>query len=226
MTLMLVIVYLKFFSPVHAQVACNNQLCDCRAIIDRTCDYPTPVATCCSTYPQCYETYWEGRGYHYRCFTAKTPGTLNCNADCSSSADRNRCPARCPCTSFGVGRWICSQSGYVGPSLTPYPTINIHEGCPNPKDITTALGCVPVDLPENFIGWLLQRLAGLGGGIAFLLVVFGGFKILTSAGNPKGIQAGQEMITSAIIGLLFIIFAIFLLEFIGVKILGIPGLGT
>jgi hypothetical protein len=74
------------------------------------------------------------------------------------------------------------------------------------------------------VGWLLKRVIGIAGGIAFLLMVFGGFKILTSAGDPKGIQAGSEMISSALIGLLFIIFSVFLLELIGVKILGIPGL--
>ena len=56
------------------------------------------------------------------------------------------------------------------------------------------------------------------------MMVFGGFKILVSAGDPKGVQAGGETITSALIGLLFIIFSVFLLELIGVKILGIPGL--
>lgn len=113
----------------------------------------------------------------------------------------------------------------VQPSQISSPArINVHGPCPTDK-IYTALGCVPVGKGhsiEDFIVWFLQRLIGISGGIAFLLTIFGGFKILTSAGNPKGVQAGREIITSALIGLLFIIFSLFLLELIGVKILGIP----
>jgi len=65
----------------------------------------------------------------------------------------------------------------------------------------------------------------IAGGVAFLLIIFGAIKILTSAGNPENVRAGRELITSAIMGLLFIIFSLFLLQLIGVKILNIPGFG-
>lgn len=61
----------------------------------------------------------------------------------------------------------------------------------------------------------------IGGVIAFLLIVFGGFQIILSAGNPDKVKAGQEMITSAIAGLLLILFSIFILRLIGYDILGI-----
>ena len=41
----------------------------------------------------------------------------------------------------------------------------------------------------------------------------------------KGIKEAKEMITSAIVGSLFIIFSITILQFIGVSILHIPGFG-
>jgi len=91
--------------------------------------------------------------------------------------------------------------------------------------INTALGCIPVNEPAQFIAWLLQRLIGIGGGIAFLLMVMAGFKIITSTGNPKEIQAGKELLSSAVVGLLFIIFSLVLLKLIGVKILQLPGFG-
>jgi len=63
----------------------------------------------------------------------------------------------------------------------------------------------------------------MGGGIAFLLSVFGGVSIILAGGNPEKINAGKEIIGSALTGLLFIIFSVFLLRFIGLDILQLPG---
>ena len=62
----------------------------------------------------------------------------------------------------------------------------------------------------------------MGGGIAFLLCVWGGLTIMLAGGNPEKINEGKEIIGSAITGLLFIIFSVFLLRLIGVNILKIP----
>ncbi len=87
----------------------------------------------------------------------------------------------------------------------------------------TALGCIPTNDLNNFIGWLLGRLIFVVTGIAFLLLVVGAFQILTSAGNPEKVKAGGELITSTLAGLLLIILSLFLLKLIGVDILHIPG---
>lgn len=87
----------------------------------------------------------------------------------------------------------------------------------------TAIGCLPTGDPQSFVAWLLSAAIKIAGGIALLLMVFAGFQIITSAGDPKRLQAGKEMLTSAIIGLVVIIFAVFLLQLIGVQILQIPG---
>jgi len=60
--------------------------------------------------------------------------------------------------------------------------------------------------------------------VAFILAGFGAVRIVTSAGNPSGINAGREMIISAISGLLFIVFAVTILEIIGANILNLPGI--
>ena len=97
--------------------------------------------------------------------------------------------------------------------------------CPGgATEINTAIGCIPIDSAASFIGWLLPRLISIVGGVAFLLMLYGGFIIITSAGNPEKIKAGQETITSAIAGLVFAIFSLFLLRLIGVEILRIPGI--
>jgi len=88
--------------------------------------------------------------------------------------------------------------------------------------ITSALGCVPTD-PKDLIPAILRLATGAGGGIAFLLMIMGAFQMITSAGNPDSLKTGQGRFTSAIIGLLFVIFSVLLLQIIGVDILNIPG---
>lgn len=88
--------------------------------------------------------------------------------------------------------------------------------------VWTAIGCIPTN-PTDFIAYLLQFAIGIAGGIAFLLILFGGFQMMTSAGNPERLNSGKELVGSAITGLLLIVFSIVLLKIIGVDILGIPG---
>jgi len=65
---------------------------------------------------------------------------------------------------------------------------------------------------------------GIGGGIAFLLMIFGAYRLMFAAGNPESVQQGQQIITAAIAGLLVIVFASFILRFLGLTILGLGGL--
>lgn len=88
--------------------------------------------------------------------------------------------------------------------------------------IWTAIGCIPATQTALF-----QKIFSVGisiaGGIAFLLILFGGFQILMSAGNPEKLNEGRELVSAAIAGLLLIIFSVFLLKIIGYEILRIPG---
>jgi hypothetical protein len=86
----------------------------------------------------------------------------------------------------------------------------------------TALGCIATK-PDQFITQFLGLGIGIGGGIAFLLILFGGFQMMTSSGNPERLTAGRELVSAAISGLLLIIFSVFLLRLIGYDILRIPG---
>jgi len=89
--------------------------------------------------------------------------------------------------------------------------------------LATAIGCIPVGDTNALVGFILTWGLGIAGGIAFILIVVAGFQIITSAGNPQKLQAGKELLTSAIAGIFLIIFAAFILRLIGVSILGIPG---
>ncbi len=94
-------------------------------------------------------------------------------------------------------------------------------------EIDTAIGCIStsVDAAGNsFFGSVIKIAVGLGGGLALLLMLYGVFIVTTSAGMPDKLKEGQEVITSAVSGLIFIILSVFLLNLIGINILGIPGL--
>ena len=101
------------------------------------------------------------------------------------------------------------------------PNAFIHGSCGN-NSIDTAIGCIPVlGGQQGFLTFILGWAIGIGGGIAFLLIVYAGFIIMTSSGNPDRLKAGQELLTSAISGIVLLIFSVFILNFIGVKIFGI-----
>ena len=89
--------------------------------------------------------------------------------------------------------------------------------------VQTALGCIPTE-PMDLVKWLFPYLLGFGGLAAFGLIVYSGFQLMTSSGDPQKIQGAKETITSAVTGLIFIILSLFLLRLIGVDILGLPGL--
>jgi len=107
------------------------------------------------------------------------------------------------------------------------------ERCFNDGGAWTAVGCLgksSQDAGASAINDFLQSFLGIGigmgGGIAFLLILFSGFQTMTSAGNPEKLHAAKELMTAAISGLFLIIFSVFLLKMIGVDILQLPGFGA
>lgn len=96
-------------------------------------------------------------------------------------------------------------------------------GTCKPEEVNTAIGCIPINDQSAFINFILKWAIGVGGGIAFLLILVASFQIMTSSGNPDRLKAGQELLTSAIAGLIMLVFSIFILRVIGVDILNIPG---
>jgi hypothetical protein len=56
------------------------------------------------------------------------------------------------------------------------------------------------DLPKYF-GNILEAMIPLIGFLAFIMVLVGGFKILTSGGDAKGVAGGKQTITLAVTGI-------------------------
>lgn len=95
--------------------------------------------------------------------------------------------------------------------------------CP-PNEVMTELGCFPND-PVGFA----QKFYGVGlgfvAGVALLALIYGGYAVLTSKGDPQRVNNGKSYIFSAIVGLLLAIFGYVFIEVVVVDILHVPGFG-
>lgn len=96
--------------------------------------------------------------------------------------------------------------------------------CTDKPGVWTAVGCIPND-PESVITTIITIGLAAGGGIVLIMILIGSFMLSVSQGDPNKTKEAKEIITSAIIGLLFVIFSVTILQFIGVSILHIPGFG-
>lgn len=100
------------------------------------------------------------------------------------------------------------------PPFQPCPSNDPNcQSCLSSGGISTALGCISFN-PSGFAINLYQIIFGIAGGAGFLLILYGTFLCITSQGNPQKAQACRETITSAIVGILMIIFSILIVNVI------------
>ncbi len=119
---------------------------------------------------------------------------------------------------------IPTQISSPTPAVTTGATDNLgYEPCEEGKGVQTALGCIPFEA-DALVRFFFRNLMGVVGGIGLLLMIYGSFLVLTSQGDQEKVKRGREIITTTVSGILFIIFSLFLLRFIGIEILHIPGL--
>jgi len=97
--------------------------------------------------------------------------------------------------------------------------------CSSQNGMWTGLGCLSLDINTLITSFVLSTGIGLGGGFALLCIIYAAFMMQSSQGNPEKLKKAQEMITSCIMGLMLIIFSVFIMKLIGVNILKIPGFG-
>jgi hypothetical protein len=93
------------------------------------------------------------------------------------------------------------------------------DGC-----LETAIGCIPTNM-EGIVGVILNYATIIGGMIAVVMLAVGGFGLMTSAGDPEKLMNARETINNALMGLALIVLSVFILELVGVDILGIGYLG-
>ena len=150
---------------------------------------------------------------------------------CNFAGSSNSCKT-------GVGL-TCKSGQCVSDGTNPSPPIrpgtNTNNTTSGNSDLTcevngstgvqTAIGCIPFSDQTNFSATILRWAVGVGSGIAFALMLYAGFMTMTASGNPERIKAGQELMTSAIAGLILLVFSVFILKFIGIDILGLNAFG-
>jgi len=118
-----------------------------------------------------------------------------------------------PLTAFAFGsEAACDLSNYKAPGgLLADLT---HKEC---------TACGQCDIADFFIvgNTIVKLILGLSGSVMLLMVVYGGFLWLSSAGNSSQVDKGKKVVTGALIGLVIVFGAYTAVQFI----LGALGLG-
>ena len=172
----------------------------------------------CSNEERCVQISWG----HYECRNPKKEGE-----DCLPPPSLNECGPGLECRQTSFGKYeclssfrdVCQGNEECKKCFKTKKDGGVYEN----GGAWTTLGCIPTE-PMDLVKWLFPYLLGFGGLAAFGLIVYSGFRLMTSSGDPQKIQGAKETITAAVTGLIFIILSLFLLRLIGVDILGLPGL--
>lgn len=117
----------------------------------------------------------------------------------------------------------CSGPNYTYKTNDDGELVKEMTGC---NSVATGIGKSFTTLPSFFIEDIFGILLSISGGIALLLIIRSGYQIMTSKGDPEQLKEARERLTSAIIGLLFLLFSLVILQVMGVDILKIPGLSS
>ncbi len=116
-------------------------------------------------------------------------------------------------------------STHVFPTQPPPP----EPPCNNLSDgkclsVDTAIGVINTNGAEILYS-IFVILLSLSGGIMVIIIMYAGYLLMTSRGNPEQIQKAREMLIAAITGFLFIVFSYVILGVITTDILHLPGFG-
>jgi hypothetical protein len=115
------------------------------------------------------------------------------------------------------------MDSYTNDNVNYTPAIESETSkCLGGNGVQTEIGCVPKD-PWGFASAYYAYGLGLIGGLSVLFIIFGGYLMLTSEGNPNRLNNGKTFIFYALFGLVLAIFGFVFVEVIAVDILKIPG---
>jgi hypothetical protein len=143
---------------------------------------------------------------------------------CDPANSGGKCPGNDGCfqSNSDVTLYTCQQTTFDLPSPSPQPCKPVESGSSIEYNCDTAVGNI-LTSPKDFVQTIMGLILSVVGGVAILLIMLSGYRLMVSQGNPENIKSAKEQLTAAIIGLLFIIFSLVILQVIGVNILGLPG---
>ncbi len=78
----------------------------------------------------------------------------------------------------------------------------------------------PLFGPSGVLTQIINLLSVLVGVAAVIMIILGGFKLITSGSNPQDVTAAREMILYAAVGLVVVSLAQVLVRYILVKVIG------
>jgi len=73
---------------------------------------------------------------------------------------------------------------------------------------------------------LLKTVFSIVGGVAFLYLLYGAFVLATSQNDPEKLNYGKRLVYGAIVGLIFSLTSVLIINFIASQVLKIPGFGS
>lgn len=177
---------------------------------------PVPIAT--QFFAQCGD-YCDDSNYPFgNCLTSRRDGCQRPTDEDGVGLDEDG-SRDCSISNKSLDCWCCTQL------YLPTPRVELNPLCPNdPNAISTAIGCLPIGDKNAFLTFILRWAIGISGGVSFILIIISGFMIMTASGDKRKLQSGRELLTAAIAGIILIIFSVFILDLVGIRILRIPGL--
>lgn len=96
--------------------------------------------------------------------------------------------------------------------------------CANRGGYYSAIGCLPINDLGSFITTLAFQIGlGIAGAFCILCMIYSAIIMQSSGGNSEAIENSQKTLMSCLSGLALIIFSVFIIRFIGVDLLRIPG---
>jgi len=92
----------------------------------------------------------------------------------------------------------------------------MHKLAQAPAPIANENGVATLQGLEGVFQSVITAVLGLAAIALFLMLVVGGFKYITSGGDPKSVDAARRTLTYAIVGMVILASAFLILRFIGV----------
>jgi hypothetical protein len=154
-----------------------------------------------------------------QCSATQIAPTAACGAWWPTDDDAYFCPQGCPknpvqvngqqafCCGFptpdGPNPCEATPAGGGGPT-TPGGVTNATFDSFNKAIFGTAGPDVGLTTPRGIISKLLPYLFTFAGLILFIMILWGGFEMLTGAADPKMQEAGKQRITAAVVGFLLL----------------------